>query len=112
MLTLVSQLLVFHSDPGHTQPLLEEPTTHEEEVTFSLPDLGVVCEELTGRNSSCAVGMGGFHVPTFGTIRKQEGEVEGHAIWVQVRNTLETSSSDLDHQIMWVAVGQDADLRQ
>ena len=112
ILSLVVQLLVLGGNPANAEKLLEEPSTHEQVVTRFVAYIHVVGEELSWGDPSVAVGVGGLLVPSFGSIGEQQGEVERHCTRIQVGDTLQSTSSDLEDQIVRMGIGQDAHFTQ
>ena len=51
-------------------------------------------------------------IPPICAVGEQKGEVEGHPLRVEIRDVVKSSSSSLKHQVMRLAVSEDADLLQ
>ena len=68
--------------------------------------------ELPCCDPPLASGMHLLRIPSIGTMWEQKGEVEGHPLWVKIRDILQSSSSSLKHQVMGLAVSEDTDLLQ
>ena len=72
----------------------------------------MVCEELFWGNSSFPIHMLVKLIPAFGTSREQQGEVERHAIGIQITDNLQSTTSLLYHQVMALRICKDANLLQ
>ena len=69
----------------------------------------VVGIELSSCNPALSLLVRGAWIPPESTIGEQKCEVEWHTLWIQVRYSLESTSSHLQNQVMALAAGQNAD---
>ena len=81
-------------------------------IVLSVPLVHHVGVELSGRYPPFAVSVSSCRVPAVGAMGEQQGEVERLSLGVKVGNFLQSSAPALKHQIMRLAVGEDADLLQ
>ena len=60
--------------------------------------------ELSGCYSPFSSGVSLLWIPAVGTVGEKKGKVEGHPLWVKIRDIVQSSSSSLKHQVMRLAV--------
>ena len=105
---LEGQSLVLTCDPSVEYPFLEESFTLEQVVTPSVSDVHVVDIKLSRCDPPRTVSLLQVQVPAWCAIDKEEREVKRHSFWIEIRDILEATLTQLNDQVMGLFIGDNA----